>query len=99
MVANNKGALRAGARHGIARALFAFAATATIAGGIVGAGGASPAWAADSVQPTPETVRAQGYSKVSFQDEFDGGTVDNSKWGVPVFVFRPESENSGPLHG
>lgn len=92
MVANNKGALRAGARHGIARALFAFTATATIAGGIVGAGGASPAWAADSVQPTPETVRAQGYSKVSFQDEFDGGTVDNSKWGYQYSCFDPKAK-------
>lgn len=92
MVANNKGAFRVGARHGIARALFAFTATATIAGGIVGAGGASPAWAADSVQPTPETVRAQGYSKVSFQDEFDGAAVDDSKWGYQYSCFDPKAK-------
>lgn len=92
MVANNKGAFRVGARHGIARALFAFTATATIAGGIVGAGGASPAWAADSVQPTPETVRAQGYNKVSFQDEFDGDAVDNSKWGYQYSCFDPSAK-------
>lgn len=92
MVANNKGAFRVGARHGIARALFAFTATATIAGGIVGAGGASPAWAADSVQPTPETVRAQGYSKVSFQDEFDGTAVDDSKWGYQYSCFDPKAK-------
>ena len=93
MVANNKGAFRAGARHGIARALFAFTATATIAGGIVGAGGASAAWASDvSVQPTPEAVRAQGYSKVSFQDEFDGDAVDNSKWGYQYSCFDPSAK-------
>ena len=80
MVADSKSAPRKGVRrNGFARALFAFTATATIAGGIVGAGGASPAWAADSVQPTPETVRAQGYNKVSFQDEFDGTSLDTSK--------------------
>ena len=92
MVANNKGAFRVGARHGIARALFAFTATATIVGGIVGAGGASPAWAADSVQPTPETVRAQGYSKVSFQDEVDGTAVDDSKWGYQYSCFDPKAK-------
>ena len=93
MVANKKRALRAGARHGIARALFAFTATATIAGGIVGAGGASAAWASDvSVQPTPEAVRAQGYNKVSFQDEFDGDAVDNSKWGYQYSCFDPSAK-------
>lgn len=93
MVANNKGTFRVGARHGIARALFAFTATATIAGGIVGAGGASAAWASDvSVQPTPETVRAQGYNKVSFQDEFDGAAVDNSKWGYQYSCFDPKAK-------
>jgi len=77
-------------RNGFARALFAFTATATIAGGIVGAGGASPAWAADAgVQPTPETVRAQGYNKVSFQDEFDGTSLDTSKWGYQYGCFDP----------
>lgn len=91
MVADSKSAPRKGARRGrFARALFAFTATATIAGGIVGAGGASPAWAADaSVQPTPETVRAQGYSKVSFQDEFDGTSLDTSKWGYQYGCFDP----------
>lgn len=93
MVANNKGAFRAGARHGIARALFAFTATATIAGGIVGAGGASAAWASDvSVQPTPEAVLAQGYNKVSFQDEFDGAAVDDSKWGYQYSCFDPKAK-------
>lgn len=67
-----------------------FTATATIAGGIVGAGGASTAWAADaSVAPTPETVRAQGYNKVSFQDEFDGTSLDTSKWGYQYGCFDP----------
>lgn len=91
MVADSKSAPRKGARHnGFARALFAFTATATIAGGIVGAGGASPAWAADaSVAPTPETVRAQGYNKVSFQDEFDGTSLDTSKWGYQYGCFDP----------
>ena len=91
MVADSKSAPRKGARRGrFARALFAFTATATIAGGIVGAGGASPAWAADaSVQPTPETVRAQGYNKVSFQDEFDGTSLDTSKWGYQYGCFDP----------
>ena len=91
MVADSKSAPRKGARrNGFARALFAFTATATIAGGIVGAGGASPAWAADaSVAPTPETVRAQGYNKVSFQDEFDGTSLDTSKWGYQYGCFDP----------
>lgn len=91
MVADSKSAPRKGARRGrFARALFAFTATATIAGGIVGAGGASPAWAADAgVQPTPETVRAQGYNKVSFQDEFDGTSLDTSKWGYQYGCFDP----------
>lgn len=90
MVADSKSATRKGARRNrFARALFAFTATATIAGGIVGAGGASPAWAADAVQPTPETVRAQGYNKVSFQDEFDGTSLDTSKWGYQYGCFDP----------
>ena len=91
MVADSKSAPRKGARRNrFARALFAFTATATIAGGIVGAGGASPAWAADAgVQPTPETVRAQGYNKVSFQDEFDGTSLDTSKWGYQYGCFDP----------
>lgn len=91
MVADSKSAPRKGAhRNRFARALFAFTATATIAGGIVGAGGASPAWAADAgVQPTPETVRAQGYNKVSFQDEFDGASLDTSKWGYQYGCFDP----------
>ena len=91
MVADSKSAPRKGARRGrFARAMFAFTATATIAGGIVGAGGASPAWAADSgVQPTPEKVRAQGYNKVSFQDEFDGTSLDTSKWGYQYGCFDP----------
>ena len=91
MVADSKSAPRKGVRrNGFARALFAFTATATIAGGIVGAGGASPAWADDAgVQPTPETVRAQGYNKVSFQDEFDGTSLDTSKWGYQYGCFDP----------
>lgn len=91
MVADSKSAPRKGVRrNGFARALFAFTATATIAGGIVGAGGASPVWAADAgVQPTPETVRAQGYNKVSFQDEFDGTSLDTSKWGYQYGCFDP----------
>ena len=91
MVADSKSAPRKGARRNkFARALFAFTATATIAGGIVGAGGASPAWAADaSVAPTPEAVRAQGYNKVSFQDEFDGTSLDTSKWGYQYGCFDP----------
>lgn len=91
MVADSKSAPRKGVRrNGFARALFAFTATATIAGGIVGAGGASPAWATDAgVQPTPETVRAQGYNKVSFQDEFDGTSLDTSKWGYQYGCFDP----------
>lgn len=91
MVADSKSATRKGARRGrFARTLFAFTATATIAGGVVGAGGASPAWAADAgVQPTPETVRAQGYNKVSFQDEFDGTSLDTSKWGYQYGCFDP----------
>lgn len=91
MVADSKSAPRKGARrNGFVRALFAFTATATIAGGIVGAGGASPAWATDAgVQPTPETVRAQGYNKVSFQDEFDGTSLDTSKWGYQYGCFDP----------
>lgn len=93
MVADSKSAPRKGVRrNGFVRALFAFTATATIAGGIVGAGGASPAWAADAVQPTPETVRAQGYNKVSFQDEFDGTAVDTSKWGYQYSCFDPKAK-------
>ena len=47
-------------------------------------------WAADAgVQPTPETVRAQGYNKVSFQDEFDGTSLDTSKWGDQYGCFDP----------
>ena len=93
MVADSKSAPRKGARRNrFARALFAFTATATIAGGIVGAGGASPAWAADAVQPTPKTVRAQGYNKVSFQDEFDGTAVDTSKWGYQYSCFDPKAK-------
>lgn len=93
MVADSKSAPRKGARRNrFARALFAFTATATIAGGIVGAGGASPAWAADAVQPTPKTVRAQGYNKVSFQDEFDGTAVDTSKWGYQYSCFDPNAK-------
>ena len=91
MVADSKSAPRKGTRRNrFARALFAFTATATIAGGIVGAGGASPVWAADAgVQPTPETVRSQGYNKVSFQDEFDGTSLDTSKWGYQYGCFDP----------
>lgn len=91
MVADSKSAPRKGARRNrFARALFAFTATATIVGGIVGAGGVSPAWAADaSVAPTPEAVRAQGYNKVSFQDEFDGAQLDTSKWGYQYGCFDP----------
>lgn len=93
MVADSKGAPRAGAsRSRFARALFAFTATATIAGSVVGSGGASPAWAADAVQPTPEAVRAQGYNKVSFQDEFDGTAVDTSKWGYQYSCFDPKAK-------
>ena len=93
MVADSKSAPRKGARRNrFARALFAFTATATIAGGIVGVGGASPAWAADAVQPTPKTVRAQGYNKVSFQDEFDGTAVDTSKWGYQYSCFDPNAK-------
>lgn len=91
MVADSKSATRKGVRRNrFARTLFAFTATATIAGGIVGAGGASPAWAADaSVSPTPEAIRAQGYNKVSFQDEFDGTSLDTSKWGYQYGCFDP----------
>lgn len=91
MVVDSKSATRKGVRRNrFARTLFAFTATATIAGGIVGAGGASPAWAADaSVAPTPEAVRAQGYNKVSFQDEFDGTSLDTSKWGYQYGCFDP----------
>ena len=93
MVADSKSAPRKGVRRNrFARALFAFTATATIAGGIVGAGGAPPALAADAVQPTPETVRAQGYNKVSFQDEFDGTAVDTSKWGYQYSCFDPKAK-------
>ena len=93
MVADSKSAPRKGARRNrFARALFAFTATATIAGGIVGAGGASPAWAADAVQPTPETVRAQGYNKVSFRDEFDGPKLDTRNWGYQYSCFDPNAK-------
>lgn len=93
MVADSKSAPRKGVRrNGFARALFAFTATATIAGSVVGSGGASPAWAADAVQPTPEAVRAQGYNKVSFQDEFDGTAVDTSKWGYQYSCFDPKAK-------
>lgn len=93
MVADSKSAPRKGVRrNGFVRALFAFMATATIAGSVVGSGGASPAWAADAVQPTPEAVRAQGYNKVSFQDEFDGTAVDTSKWGYQYSCFDPKAK-------
>ena len=77
-------------RRGLSRALFAFAATATIAGSIVGAGGASPVWADGAgASPLPEAVRAQGYNKISFQDEFDGAALDTSKWGYSYSCFDP----------
>lgn len=74
--------------RGLSHALFAFAASATIAGSIVGAGGASPVWADGAgVSPLPEAVRAQGYNKISFQDEFDGDALDTSKWGYSYSCF------------
>ena len=74
--------------RGLSHALFAFAASATIAGSIVGAGGASPVWADGAgASPTPEAVRAQGYNKISFQDEFDGTALDTSKWGYSYSCF------------
>ena len=77
-------------RRGLSRALFAFAAAATIAGSIVGAGGASPVWADGAgASPLPEAVRAQGYNKISFQDEFDGDALDTSKWGYSYSCFDP----------
>lgn len=77
-------------RRGLSRALFAFAATATIAGSIVGAGSASPVWADGAgASPLPEAVRAQGYNKISFQDEFDGAALDTSKWGYSYSCFDP----------
>ena len=77
-------------RRGLSRALFAFAASATIAGSIVGAGGASPVWADGAgASPLPEAVRAQGYNKISFQDEFDGDALDTSKWGYSYSCFDP----------
>ena len=79
-------------RRGLSRALFAFAASATIAGGIVGAGGASPVWADGAgASPLPEAVRAQGYNKISFQDEFDGDALDTSKWGYSYSCFDPNA--------
>ena len=99
--------------RGLSHALFAFAASATIAGSIVGAGGASPVWADGAgVSPLPEAVRAQGYNKISFQDEFDGDALDTSKWGYSYSCFdsnartqahytdSPESVNvsGGNLH-
>lgn len=77
-------------RRGLSHALFAFAASATIAGSIVGAGGASPVWADGAgASPLPEAVRAQGYNKISFQDEFDGAALDTSKWGYSYSCFDP----------
>lgn len=77
-------------RRGLSHALFAFAASATIAGSIVGAGGASPVWADGAgASPLPEAVRAQGYNKISFQDEFDGAALDASKWGYSYSCFDP----------
>ena len=77
-------------RRGLSRALFAFAASATIAGSVVGAGGASPVWADGAgASPLPEAVRAQGYNKISFQDEFDGDALDTSKWGYSYSCFDP----------
>lgn len=77
-------------RRGLSRALFAFAASATIAGSVVGAGGASPVWADGAgASPLPEAVRAQGYNKISFQDEFDGDALDASKWGYSYSCFDP----------
>lgn len=79
-------------RRGLFRALFAFAASATIAGSIVGAGGASPVWADGAgASPLPEAVRAQGYNKISFQDEFDGDALDTSKWGYSYSCFDPNA--------
>lgn len=79
-------------RRGLSRALFAFAASATIAGSIVGAGGASPVWADGAgASPLPEAVRAQGYNKISFQDEFDGDALDTSKWGYSYSCFDPNA--------
>ena len=78
--------------RGLSHALFAFAASATIAGSIVGAGGASPVWADGAgASPTPEAVRAQGYNKISFQDEFDGAALDTSKWGYSYSCFDPNA--------
>ena len=79
-------------RRGLSRALFAFAASATIAGSIVGAAGASPVWADGAgASPLPEAVRAQGYNKISFQDEFDGDALDTSKWGYSYSCFDPNA--------
>mgnify|MGYP000890179040 CR=1 FL=1 len=79
-------------RRGLSRALFAFAASATIAGSVVGAGGASPVWADGAgASPVPEAVRAQGYNKISFQDEFDGEALDTSKWGYSYSCFDPNA--------
>ena len=79
-------------RRGLSRALFAFAAGATIAGSVVGAGGASPVWADGAgASPLPEAVRAQGYNKISFQDEFDGEALDTSKWGYSYSCFDPNA--------
>ena len=79
-------------RRGLSHALFAFAASATIAGSIVGAGGASPVWADGAgASPLPEAVRAQGYNKISFQDEFDGDALDTSKWGYSYSCFDPNA--------
>ena len=79
-------------RRGLSRALFAFAASATIAGSVVGAGGASPVWADGAgASPLPEAVRAQGYNKISFQDEFDGDALDTSKWGYSYSCFDPNA--------
>lgn len=78
--------------RGLSHALFAFAASATIAGSIVGAGGASPVWADGAgASPLPEAVRAQGYNKISFQDEFDGDALDTSKWGYSYSCFDPNA--------
>lgn len=79
-------------RRGLSHALFAFAASATIAGSIVGAGGASPVWADGAgASPLPEAVLAQGYNKISFQDEFDGDALDTSKWGYSYSCFDPNA--------
>ena len=44
--------------------------------------------------PLPEAVRAQGYNKISFQDEFDGDALDTSKWGYSYSCFDPNARPS-----